>query len=96
MVIADNGHRCAQVDRKESTLTVISLLHTAGDSGEHFPDKSSLWSGLAISLDAQGEYEAALKSYQHALDDHALAPELRRYAQRRVTALRDTVSGEQS
>ena len=63
---------------------------------ENFPDKSSLWSGLAISLDAQGEYEAALKSYQHALDDHALAPELRRYAQRRVTALRDTVSGEQS
>ncbi|MEM7210195.1 MAG: tetratricopeptide repeat protein [Pseudomonadota bacterium] len=87
----------AQKHRFEHVATLAALYQKNGDHDrassiylnliDAHPNNSSLWSGLAISLDAQGEYEAALKSYKQALADETLAFELRHYAQRRVEAL---------
>ena len=73
-----------QGDHEQAVSMYLALIET-------HPETPSLWSGLAISLDAQGEYQAALKSYKQALGDRQLAPELRRYALERVQALNNVI-----
>ena len=75
--------------------------HTRAVSGylaliESDPEESALWSGLAISLDALGQYKAALKSYKQALRGPMLSPELRRYAHQRVKSINSTIDSDKS
>ncbi len=63
---------------------------------ESNPQESTLWSGLAISLDSQGQYKAAMKAYKQALEDRQLSSELRRYAEQRVHAIKSENGGENS
>jgi len=63
---------------------------------ESDPQESTLWSGLAISLDSQGQYKAALKAYQQALEGRRLSIRLRQYARQRVLAIKRTNGGENS
>lgn len=59
------------------------------------PRSGVLWSGLAMSLDAQGFLVAAMKSYRQSLKIHTLSPALREHAQRRITYL-ETLQEKQS
>ena len=47
------------------------------------------WVGLAISLEAQQNWPAAREAYARALNGTQLTPELTRYAEQRLTALRN-------
>ncbi len=52
------------------------------------PGSGRVWAGLALSLDALGEGQAALQAYQRTLGLHSLPAEIERYARQRVSALK--------
>jgi predicted Zn-dependent protease len=92
--------------QNDHNTTLAALYQKSGDhakavSGylaliESDPEEPALWSGLAISLDALGQYKAALKSYKQALRGPMLSPELRRYAHQRVKAINGTIGSDKS
>ena len=51
------------------------------------PRRGKLWLGLAISLEAEKDYNAARQAYERA-NANGLAPSLQQYAQQRLAALR--------
>ena len=51
------------------------------------PKNPLLWKNLAVSLDSKGEYQAALKSYNEALNNNLRKAGMRQYAIRRVKEL---------
>lgn len=53
------------------------------------PLEGRWWVGLAISLEAQQNWQAARGAYARAISGTSLTPELMRYAEQRLTALRN-------
>jgi len=52
------------------------------------PNRGDWWTGLGISLEALGKPAAARQAYQRARATRALSPELEKYTQTRLTALK--------
>lgn len=90
----------------DHNTTLAALYQKSGDHAKAVsgylalidsdPEEPTLWSGLAISLDALGQYQAALKSYKQALRGPMLSLELRRYAHQRVRAINSTIGSDNS